>query len=183
MKSYLAALLAVGLLAGGSAVRAQAAPKQETKGKATQPMAHSEKTHNTMMALQASAIRDAQSAARRAAAKRPNSKLVVRDATRSRDDLQKVAKHLQEAESSVAPEMKEDVTKARGHEEEALKHAEELVTAAQATPLDASAVKTHADAVVEHAKAAEEVMKAHHEGLAKGAGMEKAKEPKKGPKK
>ncbi len=182
MKSYLAALLAVGLLAGGSAVRAQAAPKQETKGKATQ-MAHSEKTHNTMMALQASAIRDAQAAAKRASANKPNRKLVERDATRSRDALQKVLKHLQDAESSVAPEMKEDVTKARGHEEEALKHAEELVTTAKAAQLDASAVKTHADAVVEHARAAEDVMKAHHEGMAKGAGMEKGKEPKKGPKK
>lgn len=184
MKSYLAALLAVGLLAGGSAVRAQAAPKhEEMKGKATQQMAHSEKMHNDMMALQASAIRDAQAAAKLAAVKKPNGKLVARDATRSRDDLQKVVKHLQEAEGSVAPEMKEDVTKARGHEEEALKHADELVTAAQASPLDASAVKTHADAVVEHARAAEDVMKAHHESMGKGMKMEKGKEPKKGPKK
>ncbi len=171
MKGYMAALLTAGLLAGASAVGAQQAPKHEAmKGKAGHhmPAGHTADVHATMMGLQASAIRDAEAAARLAAAKSPNRKLVERDATRSRDDLQKVLKHLQDAEKAMPAEMKEDVTKARGHEEEAVKHAEELVTAATATPLVAGDVKTHADAVVEHARAAEDIMKAHHEAMTKG---------------
>ncbi len=167
MKRYLTALLAVGLAAGASTVGAQQAPKHEMKHHMA--AGHTENEHAAMMELQAAAVRDAQAAARLAEAKPADRALVERDATRSRDDLQKVVKHLQDAEKTVPADMKEDVTKARGHEEEALKHAEELVTASKATPLVASAVKTHADAVVEHARLAEDVMKAHHEAATKGA--------------
>ena len=178
MRSYVAAGGVVGgLVASGSAARAQAttgagagagAKHEEREEKGAHTMARGGKMateHNAMMELQAGAIRDARAAERLAAAKKPNRKLVERDAARSRDDLQKVVKHLQEAEgsASASAEMKEDIGKARGHEEEALKHAEELVTASKAEPLDAGAVKTHADAEVEHARLAEDVMKARHE--------------------
>ncbi len=179
MNRYVAALLAVGLVAGASAARAQQAPKhEEMKGTHHAMAGHTANEHTAMMRLQASAIRDAQAAEKLAAEAKPNHKLLVRDANRSHDDLQKVLKHLQDAEGAASGEMKEDITKARGHEEEALKHADELVTAAQAHPLDAAAVKTHADAVVEHARLAEDVMKAHHEkeeGEAKEKGEAKAK--------
>ncbi|HEX9108541.1 MAG TPA: hypothetical protein VF832_14960 [Longimicrobiales bacterium] len=176
MRSYVAAVVVVvGLVASGSAVRGQAttgagagAKHEEMKEKGAHRMAMGGKMateHNAMMELQAGAIRDARAAARLAGAKKPNRRLVERDAARCRDDLQKVVKHLQEAEgaASTSAEMKEDIGKARGHEEEALKHAEELVTASKAEPLDAGAVKTHADAVVEHARLAQDVMKPHHE--------------------
>lgn len=176
MRSYVAALLAVGLVAGASALQAQQAPKHEEMKAGHHAMrGHTENEHTAMMTLQASAIRDAQAAERLAAAKKPSRRLVERDAMRSQEALQKVLKHLQDAETSAAADMKEDITKARGHEEEALKHADELVTAAKATPLDAGAVKTHADAVVEHARLAEDVMKEHHEKAKSGAMSEKPK--------